>query len=152
MNEGLSISSPNVPSSPLPDPAQRGKREGRRFFLTLLVSSGLVILLLAAFFFQGKAITLFSIKKFVVNKAFVTLLPKAYSLEEAERVREVVYHFYESAGPEGMDDRGVLRVSAKMQAILSDEKITDEEVKSLLSLIEQVSHTPQASHAPQGLP
>ncbi len=117
------------------------RRKGRGFFLTLLIASGLVILFLLTLFLQGREITLFTLKKFVVNKAFVTLLPEAYTLERAEQVRQTVYDFYDNA----RSDAAILLVSQRMQAIMKDEKVTDVEVISLLQLIEKVQKSEEAA-------
>ena len=120
----------------------RSRQQGRLFFLTLLTVSALVIIFLGIFFWGGRAAMIFTIQKFVVNKAFVTLLPQAYSLEEAERVRKRVYNFYEWAGSRGIPDGQVLQASLKMQEIMADEIITEEEVKSLLALIDTLEKGP----------
>ncbi|MBI3359428.1 MAG: hypothetical protein HY201_03460 [Nitrospirae bacterium] len=116
---------------------QRALREGRGLFIALLVVSGICIVVLGVLFFSGRAITLFTFKKFVVNKAFVRLLPREYTLEKAELIRKQVYDFYDHAEEEGIPDTTVMRVSQKIQQIMADEKMTDEEVQSLLTLIEK---------------
>lgn len=113
------------------------RKEGRGFFIALLVVSGLCIVVLGIFFFLGRTITLFTFKQFVVNKAFVRLLPREYNLEKAEAIRKQVYDFYDHAEDEGVKDTTVMRVSQKIQQIMADEQITDEEVLSLLTLIEE---------------
>jgi hypothetical protein len=118
----------------------RPKKEGRNFFIALLVISGLCIFVLGVFFFAGRAITLFTFKQFVVNKAFVRLLPREYNLEKAERIRKQVYDFYDHAEEEGIKDTTVMLVSQKIQQIMADEKITESEVVSLLTLIEQTEN------------
>jgi len=112
-------------------------REGRGFFIALLVISGICIVALSLVFFAGRAITLFTFKKFVINKAFVRLLPREYNLEKAELIRKQVYDFYDHAGDNGIPDTTVMRVSQKIQQIMTDEKITEEEVLSLTALIEE---------------
>lgn len=91
---------------------------------------------LDALFFKGREIHTFTFKKFVINKAFVSLLPKEYTLEEAEQVRGAVYRFY-SATPEEVTDQALLRVSQRIQTLMADERITDEEVQGLLALIKE---------------
>ena len=86
---------------------------------------------------KGREIHNFTFKKFVINKALVTLLPPEYTLEEAERVRETVYRFYDNAKADQVSDADLLEVSNRIQRIMADEKITDEEVKGLLALIEE---------------
>jgi hypothetical protein len=113
---------------------RKHQKSGRGFFLTLLVVSGLIILFLYALYFGGREIHSFTFKKFIINKAFVSLLPKEYSLDEAERVRLTVYHFYDNSK---VHDPDLLQVSQRIQAIMADEKITDEEVQGLLSLIQE---------------
>ncbi len=112
------------------------KKEGSGLFLGLLVVSGLCIVALGTFFFLGRTITLFTFKNFVVNKAFVRLLPRAYNLEKAEAIRKQVYDFYDTAGEKEIPDTTVMRVSQKIQQIMVDETITDEEVQLLLPLME----------------
>ncbi len=112
------------------------RKEGRGFFIALLLTSG--ILFIALFVLFSKSFTLFTFKKFVVNKAFVSLLPKDYTLEQAEAVRERVYLFYDTAGERGLSDTAVFGVSRKMQEIMRDEAITHEEIESLFSAIESV--------------
>jgi hypothetical protein len=112
------------------------KREGQGFFIALLVISGLCIVALGLFFFAGRAITLFTFKKFVINKAFVRLLPREYTLEKAEAIRKQVYDFYDHAEEEGTKDTTVMRVSQKIQQIMADEKMTEEEVQSLMTLMD----------------
>lgn len=115
----------------------RRKRQGRGFFLSLLVLSGIVILFLLLFSFKGREIHIFTFQKFVINKAFVALLPQEYTLEEAERVRETVYHFYENAGRDRVGDAALFQVSNRIRTMMGDEKITHDEVASLLALIEK---------------
>jgi len=116
---------------------QRVLREGRGFFIALLAISGLCILALYLFFFAGRSITLFTFKKFVINKAFVRLLPREYNLKKAEAIRKQVYDFYDHAGDQKIPDTTVMRVSQKIQQIMADEKITEEEVQSLMTLMEK---------------
>lgn len=116
----------------------RRKRSGRGFFLTLLISSGMLILFLFLLFFMGRGMTVFTFKKFVINKAFVSLLPTEYTLEQAEAIREEVYGFYDSARENNVSDADLLRVSGMIQNIMGDERITPEEVAELRSLIQSV--------------
>jgi hypothetical protein len=122
-----------------PADERRKKRTGRGFFLTLLISSGVVILILFLFFFMGRSITTFAFKKFVINKAFVSLLPREYTLEQAEEVRKEVYDFYDGAGKEGVSDADLLRVSAEIQNIMTDERITPDEVAELRGMIREIN-------------
>lgn len=85
---------------------------------------------------KGREIHNFTFKKFVINKALVSLLPADYTMEEAERVRETVYRFYDHAKADRVSDGDLLEVSQRIQTIMADEKITDEEVKGLLTLID----------------
>ncbi|MEK7748186.1 MAG: hypothetical protein AAB300_03840 [Nitrospirota bacterium] len=115
------------------------KKEGYRFFLGLLIVSGAVIFCLGILFFYSREIALFTFKRFVINKAFVSMLPKEYTLEKAESIRSTVYYFYEHAEEQGVLDRTVMRVSQRVQEIMADEKMTHEEVQSLLMLVEQAN-------------
>jgi hypothetical protein len=116
---------------------RKNKKQGRGFFLTLLILSGIVILFLAAFSFKGREIHIFTFQKFVINKAFVSLLPREYTLEEAEGVRKKVYNFYEAAYDRGISDRALYEVSNRIQTIMGDERITPEEIQGLLLLIDE---------------
>lgn len=111
------------------------KKEGSGFFLGLLIVSGMFIFFLGILFFYSREIALFTFKKFVINKAFVSLLPKEYTLEKAEATRAAVYDFYERAEAQGGLDTTVMRVSQNVQNIMADEKVTDEEVQSLMGLV-----------------
>jgi hypothetical protein len=113
------------------------KKKGKGFFLTLLVVSGIAILFLYAFFFQGKAITIFTFKQFVINKAFVQLLPQEYSMEEAEATRKHVHDFYTMASENKVTETALMQVSQKMRKIMADDKITHKEVLSLTEFIEE---------------
>ncbi len=117
------------------------RKEGQRFFLTLLVVSTGLILLMFAFFFKGKEIAIFTFQKFVINKAFVALLPREYTLEEAERIRKRVYTFYDDARTGAVEDKAVLQVSLRIQAIMADDKMTHEEVLSLTDMIAERTPT-----------
>jgi hypothetical protein len=112
------------------------RKEGRGFFITLLLTSA--ILFIALFVVFSKGFTLFTFKKFVVNKAFVSLLPKDYTLEQAEAVRGRVYRFYDTADERGLSDTAVFGISRKIQEMMSDEAITHEEIESLFSAMESV--------------
>lgn len=101
-----------------------------------MIVSGIVILFLAAFGLKGREIHIFTFQKFVINKAFVSLLPQEYTLEEAEGVREKVYHFYEAAYQKGISDQALFEVSSRIRTIMGDDRITHEEVGALLSLID----------------
>lgn len=116
---------------------RKPRKQGRGFFLTLLIVSGMVILFLTLLAVKGREIHNFTFKKFVINKALVNLLPAEYSLEAAEGVRETVYRFYDNAKADRVADGDLLEVSQRIQTIMADEKITDEEVKGLLALIEE---------------
>ncbi len=116
---------------------RKNKKQGRGFFLTLLILSGIIILFLAAFSFKGREIHIFTFQKFVINKAFVSLLPKEYTLEEAEAVRERVYRFYDAAYDGGVTDLALFEVSNRIQTIMGDEQISHEEIQALLSLINE---------------
>lgn len=116
---------------------RKPRKQGRGFFLTLLIVSGVVIIFMTVLAVKGREIHNFTFKKFVINKALVTLLPAEYSLEEAERVRETVYRFYDRAKADRVSDADLLEVSNRIRGIMSDEQITDEEVKGLLALIEE---------------
>ena len=126
--------------TPTATPVRR--REGRGFFLTLLVTSGIVILFLWIFIFQGKAVSVFLFKKFVINKAFVSHLPREYTLEQAEALRGRVYNFYDEAAARGISDLNVYRVSQRLQAVMADEAVTDAEVQALLAEIEAAERAP----------
>ncbi|MBI3802405.1 MAG: hypothetical protein HY282_01405 [Nitrospirae bacterium] len=115
---------------------RKPRKQGRGFFLTLLIVSGVVILFLTILAVKGREIHNFTFKKFVINKALVSLLPADYTMEEAERVRETVYRFYDHAKADRVSDGDLLEVSQRIQTIMADEKITDEEVKGLLTLID----------------
>jgi len=104
-----------------------------------------VILLLFFFFAMGRQITVLAFKKFVINKAFVALLPQEYTLEQAEAVRREVYDFYDLAGKRGTSDADVLRVSMELQKIMQDQRISSEEVAELRALIESIESGPQTS-------
>jgi len=112
------------------------KKEGRGFFITLLVSSGLLIVVLFVIF--SKTFTLFTFKQFVVNKAFVSLLPREYTLERTEAIRQRIYTFYDTAGERGVGDAAVYGISRKIQEIMADEAITHEEVESLLKEVDRI--------------
>ena len=116
---------------------RKPRRQGRGFFLALLIVSGVVIVFLTVLAVKGRDIHNFTFKKFVINKALVTMLPPEYTLEEAERVRETVYRFYDHAKADQVSDADLLEVSNRIQGIMTDEKITDEETKGLLALIEE---------------
>ncbi len=105
--------------------------------MALLIVSGVVIVFLTVLAVKGRDIHNFTFKKFVINKALVTMLPPEYTLEEAERVRETVYRFYDHAKADQVSDADLLEVSNRIQGIMTDEKITDEETKGLLALIEE---------------
>jgi hypothetical protein len=118
------------------------KKEGYLFFIALLTISGIVIVFLGAFFLKGKSITLFAVKQFVINKAFVSLLPKEYSLEKTEAIRKQVYDFFDTAEEKQIDDMAVMQVSQKIQAVMADDRIVPEEVTELIHLIEEKQGTP----------
>ncbi|HET6371115.1 MAG TPA: hypothetical protein VFG95_07955 [Nitrospiria bacterium] len=99
-----------------------------------------MIIVLFLFFFMGRSITTFTFKKFVINKAFVSLLPKEYTLEEAEAVRKEVYDFYDRAGSEEVSDLDLLRVSGEIQNIMRDDRITPEEVAELRKMIREIKN------------
>jgi hypothetical protein len=86
---------------------------------------------------KGREIHNFTFKKFVINKALVNLLPAEYTLEEAEHIRETVYQFYDNAKADQVSDADLLEVSNRIQTIMADDQITDEEAKGLLTLIEE---------------
>lgn len=96
-----------------------------------------MIVFLTVLAVKGREIHNFTFKKFVINKALVALLPSEYTLEEAEQVRETVYLFYDNAKANQVTDADLLEVSNRIQAIMTDDKITDEEAKGLLALIEE---------------
>lgn len=113
----------------------RSRKPGRGFFLALLTLSGLLVIALYTLFFQGRAVHVFTFKKFVINKAFVSLLPHDYTLEEAEAIREEVYRFYDQA--DKLTDQSLSRVSLRIQKIMSNNVITQDEVTGLLILIKE---------------
>lgn len=102
----------------------------------------MVIVFLTVLAVKGREIHNFTFKKFVINKALVALLPSEYTLEEAEQVRETVYLFYDNAKADQVTDADLLEVSNRIQTIMTDDKITDEEAKGLLALIEEKKAEP----------
>ncbi len=116
--------------------ARKNRKEGRGFFLALLIVSGVLILCMSVVYFKGKELTIFTFQRFVINKAFMSLLPEEYTLEEAESVRGQVFTFYDTAMKGDVSEQELLEVSTRIQSILADQKVEDEEVKSLLTLIE----------------
>ncbi|MDC4225117.1 MAG: hypothetical protein MPW15_13030 [Candidatus Manganitrophus sp.] len=116
---------------------RKPRKQGRGFFLTLLIISGVVIVFMTLLAVKGREIHNFTFKKFVINKALVTLLPSEYTLEEAEQVRKTVYQFYDNAKADQVNDADLLEVSNRIQGIMADDKITDDEAKGLLALIEE---------------
>lgn len=121
---------------------RKPRKQGRGFFLTLLIVSGVVIVFLTFLAVKGREIHNFTFKKFVINKALVALLPDDYTLEEAEHVRETVYRFYDNAKADQVSDADLLEVSNRIQRIMADDKITDEEAKGLFALIEEKKSKP----------
>ena len=113
------------------------RKAGRGFFLTLLTVSGLVIVFLVVVAYQGKEIYLFTYKHFVINKAFMTLLPREYTLEEAEAIRGEIIAFYEAAGENRIGDTALMAVSKKIADIMEDEAVSPSEVDALLALIRE---------------
>jgi Ca2+-binding EF-hand superfamily protein len=87
-------------------------------------------------YFKGREITIFTFQRFVINKAFMSLLPEEYTLEEAEDVRKQVYNFYDTAMEGEVSEQELLEVSTLIQSILADQKVEDKEVQSLLTLID----------------
>lgn len=116
---------------------RKPRKQGRGFFLTLLIASGVVIFFMTVLAVKGREIHNFTFKKFVINKALVALLPSEYTLEEAEHVRETVYLFYDNAKADQVSDADLLEVSNRIQEIMADDQITDEEAKELLALVEK---------------
>ena len=142
-NRNISRAAENIyPPEKIGTAAPKNKKQGRGFFLTLLILSGILILFLAAFGFKGKEIHIFTFQKFVINKAFVSLLPQEYTLEEAEAVREKVYNFYEAAYVGKIADPALFEVSSRIRTIMGDNRISDEEVQSLLRLINEKAGQP----------
>lgn len=80
---------------------------------------------------------IFTFEKFVINKAFVSLLPADYSLEKAEAIRKEVYDFYEAASIDEVDDTALIEVSTKLRETIQDDRVLDEEVKALMALIRE---------------
>ncbi|HIE64681.1 MAG TPA: hypothetical protein EYG28_00405 [Nitrospiria bacterium] len=122
----------------LPDKPKTQKKikEGRGFFLALLIISGIIILCMTVVYFKEKEITIFTFQRFVINKAFMSLLPEKYTLEEAETVRIRIYTFYDSAMKGDVSEQELLEVSTHIKSILADQKVEDKEVQSLLARID----------------
>jgi len=114
---------------------KRKRNEGRAFFIGLLTLSGAIILVLALIVFQGKRIMIFTFEKFVVNKAFVSLLPADYSLEKTEAIRGEVLDFFAAASGDQVSEAALISVGSRLQEIIKDNIVSEDEVESLLALI-----------------
>jgi len=114
---------------------KRRRKEGRGFFIGLLTFSGVIILFLGLIVFQGKNIMIFTFEKFVVNKAFVSLLPADYSLAKTEAIRMEVLDFFEAASEDQVSEAALITVSGSLQEIIRDDHVSEEELVSFLALI-----------------
>lgn len=114
---------------------KKRRKEGRGFFIGLLTLSAAIILVLALIVFQGKNIMIFTFENFVVNKAFVSLLPADYSLEKTEAIRGEVLDFFEAASEDTVNEAALIAVGGRLQDIIKDNQVSEEEVASLLALI-----------------
>ncbi len=114
---------------------KRRRSEGRGFFIGLLTLSGVIIIVLGLIVFQGKNIMIFTFENFVVNKAFVSLLPADYSLEKTEDIRTEVLGFFEAASADQVSEAALIAVGGKLQNIIQDNQVSEAEVAAILSLI-----------------
>ncbi len=121
-----------------------GAKEGHRFFIMLLILSGLIIAGLYTLFFAGRRVNVFLFNHFVVNKAFVRSLPKEYSGEKIEEIRTKLLDFFDRARrscPSGgstqcVGDTRLFAVEREIQRAMSDDRLTDEEVQRILKEVE----------------
>ncbi|MFQ5455904.1 MAG: hypothetical protein ACE5EA_06845 [Nitrospirota bacterium] len=117
---------------------KRAKKKGRRFFLFLLIIAGLMVFTFELYSFKMKDITIFLIQRFMIDDTFVKILSENYSQEEVKRIRNKAYHFYEMAKKgEKVNDDTLIDVSERLQEIIADKKVTDEEIKEFERLINQ---------------
>lgn len=85
---------------------------------------------------------IFTFEKFVINKAFVSLLPADYSLEKTEAIRKEVVDFYEAASADKVDEAALIEVSTRLQEMIQDDQVLDEEVKTFIALIREKRGSP----------
>lgn len=127
-------------------PAKPGERKGRGFFLTLIITSGIVILGLAFLFFMGKDFFIFTWQKFVIEKALVRALPPEYTVEEVEHIRRSLVEFYAAARRHEVSDEALYGLSQGIQNILADQVVTKAETEALMAFVRE--HGPPAATPP----
>lgn len=115
---------------------RRGKKGGKLFFPILIFLSGLVVLFLSICAVYQREVSIFLVEQRVIERGFAPLLSKTHTAAEREVIRQELRDFYVLAKDGAVPDQDLNRVNAQLQKIMDDERIEKEEIRSLLTLIE----------------
>jgi hypothetical protein len=117
------------------------EKRGRGFFIGLLSVSAVSILALLLMYykgdFYGKHVAIDAIEKVVTKDAFLRLLPPEEPAEQAREVQQRLISFYQAAKRGQISDEKLLNVSEMLKAMMADNRLTKEEVETLLKQIEE---------------
>jgi len=117
------------------------EKRGRGFFIGLLSVSAVSILALLLMYykgdFYGKHVAIDAIEKVVTQEAFLSLLPPEEAPDQAREVQQKLIAFYQAAKRGQVSDERLLNVSEMLKAMLADNRLTKEEIETLLTQIKE---------------
>ena len=147
----------NMPGAQVENPsASKPKvkvKKGRRFFLLLLLFSGMLAVATIMFFANSKSIITDFYAEVVIPRSIPEALPAGYPVEKARTLVEGLRDYFEQAKDRGIADETILLMMEKVETTLQDRIVTDDEVNTLMLAIETLGPDfhpdPQASQASQ---
>jgi len=109
------------------------RKKGRRFFLILLMVSGMLMLATFMFFANSKSIITDFYAEVVIPRSIPEGLPAGYPIEKARQVVETLQDYFALVDDGQIDDETALEMMSQIETVLQDRIVTDAEVEQLLT-------------------
>jgi hypothetical protein len=150
---GDPFANPNQPGAHIEDPSAPKRKvkvkKGRRFFLLLLLFSGMLAVATIMFFANSKSIITDFYAEVVVPRSIPEALPAGYPVEKARMLVDGLRGYFSDAQERGIADETVLLMMERIETALQDRIVTDEEVDALMADIQTLGPDFQHTPAPQ---
>ncbi|MBI5137822.1 MAG: hypothetical protein HZA24_10895 [Nitrospirae bacterium] len=129
-----------APAAPAPHPKVRRKK-GRRFFITLLLVSGMIVVATLMFFTNSKNIITDFYREVVVPRSLPEALPPDYPVERARELVRTLHAFFGDVDEGIIGDEAALEMMGHIEAALADRALTEQEADDLLAAARSLRQT-----------
>ncbi len=117
-------------------PAKKVRRKrGYKFFLSLLAISGVIMLATLMFFANIKTHITDFYQEIVVPRGIPEALPPDYPIEKAKHLVQTLHAFFGDANDGLYTDEQTLTMMGKVEEVLADRIITEQEAQALLDTV-----------------